>query len=65
MHRKGCYGVNARETLQKLKEQVLGLCKELEDFLVIVTADHGLVESKGITLTDSQNNRMSNSYAVY
>lgn len=65
MHRKGCYGVNARETLQKLKEQVLGSCKELEDSLVIVTADHGLVESKGITLTDSQNNRMSNSYAVY
>lgn len=52
MHRKGCYGVEVRKILQELEAQVKELCEELKDSLVIVTADHGLVETKGVILTD-------------
>lgn len=52
MHRKGCYGPDAKQTVRILEEQVQHLCKELENALVIVTADHGHMDSKGAALTD-------------
>lgn len=52
MHKKGCYGADAKEMLQGLEKQVCQLCEELENTLVIVTADHGLIDSKGAALVE-------------
>lgn len=52
MHRKGCYGKEAKENVQALERQVYELCKELENALVIVTADHGHMDSKGVAIVD-------------
>ena len=55
MHKKGCYGKAAKEILQTLEKQVEQLCKELKNTLVIVTADHGHIDSRGVALTDYPN----------
>lgn len=52
MHEKGCCGQEAKQVLKELEEQVRRLCGELENTLVIVTADHGHMDSKGAALTD-------------
>lgn len=52
MHREGCYGTAAKQTVQLLEEQVQQLCEEVENTLVIVTADHGHIDSKGVAITD-------------
>lgn len=52
MHRKGCYGAEAVQTIQTLEKQVKDLCGTLENTLVIVTADHGHMDSKGVSITD-------------
>lgn len=52
MHTKGCYGPEAVQTLEIIEKQVCQLCEELEDTLVIVTADHGHMDSKGVSITD-------------
>ena len=52
MHEKGCFGPEARQTLQLLEEQVRQLCEGLENTLVIVTADHGHMDSKGVSIKD-------------
>lgn len=52
MHEKGCYGTEAVQTVRKLEQQVQQLCEELDNTLVIVTADHGHMDSKGVSITD-------------
>lgn len=52
MHKKGCYGAEAKQTLKSLEKQVQQLCEELENTLIIVTADHGHMDSKGVSITD-------------
>lgn len=52
MHEKGCYGEEAKQTIRTLEQQVQQLCGELENTLVIVTADHGHMDSKGVSITD-------------
>ena len=52
MHQQGCYGEAAKETVRDLEEQVYQLCEGLEDTLVIVTADHGHMDSDGVALVD-------------
>lgn len=52
MHEKGCYGAEARKTVRELEEQTRRLCAELEDTLVIVTADHGHMDSECVAITD-------------
>lgn len=41
MHKTGCYSESAKTTIEDINIQVEKLCSELEDTLVIVTADHG------------------------
>lgn len=55
MHRKGCYGPEAKQTVRILEKEVQCLCEELENTLVIVTADHGHMDSKGVALVDYPN----------
>ncbi len=52
MHRKGCYHEESKEVLVKLEKSVEEMCRELEDTLVIVTADHGHMDSDGVALED-------------
>lgn len=52
MHETGCYSEQSREVLRQLERQVEKLCGELENSLVIVTADHGHMDSRGVSITD-------------
>ena len=52
MHRKGCYGVEAKQILLQLEKQVQQLTDELNNTLIIITADHGHMDSRGVTITD-------------
>ena len=52
MHRKGCYGQEAKHVLLQLEKQVQQLFDELKNTLIIVTADHGHMNSKGAALAD-------------
>ena len=52
MHREGCYGHQAKHVLHQLEKQVQQLSDKLKNALIIVTADHGHMDSKGVTLTD-------------
>ena len=52
MHQKGCYGQEAKHVLLQLEKQVQQLTDELDNTLIIVTADHGHMDSKGVTITD-------------
>lgn len=52
MHRKGCYGPDAKQIITDLEQRVSELCEELENTLVIVTADHGHMDSAGVSITD-------------
>lgn len=52
MHEKGCFSIQAKQTLRTLEKQVEKLCDKLQDTLVVVTADHGHIDSKGVALGD-------------
>lgn len=52
MHEKGCYGAEAKQMLRTLEKQVELLCEGLENTLIMVTADHGHMDSKGVSLTE-------------
>ena len=52
MHEKGCYGTESKQMIRTLEQQVQQLCDDLENTLVIVTADHGHMDSKGVSITD-------------
>ena len=54
MHEKGCFGEDAKSLLKKLEKQVRQLCMRLDNnrTLIIVTADHGHIDTKGVALTD-------------
>ncbi len=52
MHKNGCEGKESKQVLQSLEKHVQLLCEELENTLIIVTADHGHMDSKGVAITD-------------
>lgn len=52
MHQAGCYAKESRQVLQRVERQVSELCRQLSDTLVIVTADHGHVNSDGVCIRD-------------
>ena len=52
MHEKGCYSPEAKETLRQLEKQVQELTEKLSNTLVIVTADHGHMDSRGVAIED-------------
>ncbi len=55
MHKTGCYSEESKQTIKSLEKQVQLLCEELDNALVIVTADHGHMDSKGVVITDYPN----------
>jgi len=52
MHRTGCYSDEAKQMISTLERKIENLTAELKDTLVIVTADHGHVNSKGVCIKD-------------
>lgn len=52
MHKAGCYEESSRQVLIQLEKQVEQLCRKLKNTLVIVTADHGHMDSEGVSITD-------------
>ena len=52
MHRNGCCDEVSVQTVRALEKQVQALCKGLKNTLVVVTADHGHIDSENICLAD-------------
>ena len=52
MHRTGCYSQDTKRVLAALEKQVAQLAAELEDTLLIITADHGQVDGKSVCIKD-------------
>lgn len=52
MHQKGCYAQESKRILLQLEKHIQELANILQNTLIIVTADHGQVDSKGVTLTN-------------
>ncbi len=52
MHATGANSVQTRQMLQALEARMETLCRELEDTLVILTADHGQVDCQSLVITD-------------
>jgi predicted AlkP superfamily pyrophosphatase or phosphodiesterase len=52
MHLSGSYDNNVTLLLQDINDRIEKLCTDLEDTLVIVTADHGHINTKYKILTD-------------
>lgn len=52
MHKTGCYSIQSKNVLRQLESQVEELSKQLEDTLLIVTADHGHIDSQGVVITE-------------
>lgn len=51
MHRNGCYCDGSVQLLRELEKQVMEMARKLDDTLLIVTADHGHMDSKGVSIT--------------
>lgn len=52
MHRKGCFGEPAKSMVRGLENAVGELADELCDTLLLVTADHGHIDSPRVPITD-------------
>ena len=52
MHEKGCFHKESKNILIDIEKTVREICDSLEDTLVIVTSDHGLIDSKVVSLED-------------
>lgn len=52
MHRKGCFGEPAKSMVRELEQTVEELAGELSDTLLLVTADHGHIDSPKAVITD-------------
>lgn len=48
MHKTGCYSKDTKCVLRQMEKQVQELCVSLKDTLIIVTADHGHLNSDGV-----------------
>lgn len=52
MHKYGCYSHEAKTVLSDLEAEIEKLCEQLEDTLLIVTADHGHVDGRNVSITE-------------
>ncbi len=52
MHKEGCYCQKSKDVLRSLERRVEALCENLEDTLLIITADHGHMDSDGECILD-------------
>lgn len=52
IHLTGCYSGEAKQVVSALERRIETLAAELKDTLIIVTADHGMVDVKGVCIKD-------------
>lgn len=52
MHDKGTKHLRIRKCIEKINEEVEFLCSNVEDTLFIITADHGLVDTNWLFISD-------------
>lgn len=52
MHKYGCYCKETKDMLASLEQKVKEMSEQLKDTLLIVTADHGHVDGRNVTITD-------------
>lgn len=52
MHKYGCESKEAKEVLMEINKKVEELCNSVSDSLIIITADHGLLDSEGVSILD-------------
>lgn len=52
MHKTGCYSQSTKEMLRQIEERIEDLCNRLSNTLVLVTADHGHINTKGAALEE-------------
>ena len=52
MHKKGCHHEESVRLLQNLEKRVEKLCENLQDTLVIVTADHGHIDAESVAIEE-------------
>ena len=52
LHRNGCGSRAVKETLQNIEAAVYALAQQLEDTLILVTADHGHIDTKYAVLQE-------------
>lgn len=52
MHMTGCFSKESKRMLDNLQKQTQRLCRKLKNTLVIVTADHGHIDSNRVCITD-------------
>jgi hypothetical protein len=52
MHFTGCYSDETKQVVASLESRIEALAAELRDTLIIITADHGQVDSKGVCIRD-------------
>lgn len=54
MHKKGVLSLEVHKLLQELETETKQLAEHLEDTLLLITADHGLIDSQTILLSKDQ-----------
>ena len=52
MHEFGCYDGRVQAMIRSYESQVEAMCAELDDTLLIISADHGLIDVKVLLLED-------------
>lgn len=52
MHRNGCFSDVAKQVTMELEQKTKQLVESLTDTLFIITADHGHIDSKGVSITE-------------
>lgn len=55
MHRKGCFGEHAKSMVRELERTVEELAEELSNTLLLITADHGHIDSPKAVVADYPN----------
>jgi len=65
MHLTGCYSEESRKVISWLERRIESLTAELRDTLVIITADHGHVNTKRVYKGLSQYYELSEKNSHY
>lgn len=52
MHKRGCHSSAAKASIKEMENEIEKLSLSLEDTLLIITADHGHIDSDGVVITD-------------
>ena len=52
MHEQGCYAAHVKQLFRHINDEAERLCRVLTDTLVIITADHGLTDTRDVMIEE-------------